>query len=138
MRPAKLPDGSSPFPLAIHHLRLYSGIMTSADLSGSTHADHFDPLRYHAENSHWIEISRGPDAVDIMWDTIGWDASAHEEVQVTLEPTGDLRLRGINASRLWERAVASVSSITDHRDVTNWTSAAPHRANTAPLSLDNS
>jgi hypothetical protein len=60
-----LPDGSGTFPLAVHHLRLYSGIVTLADLSGTTHAGHFGPLRYHAENSRWVEISRGPDAVDI-------------------------------------------------------------------------
>jgi hypothetical protein len=117
------PDGSAPFPMAVHHPRLYDGILTPQGMSGSTHADNFGPLGYHSENSRWVEISRGPDAVDITWDTLGWDAAAHEQVRVTLEPTGDLRLKGANASRLWDRAITSASGSTDHRDVANWTSA---------------
>jgi hypothetical protein len=124
-----LPSGAAPFPLPFDHLRLYNGLWTSADEPGSVGADTFVPLRYHAENSRWVEISRGPDAVDITWDTLGWDTAAHEQVRVTLEPTGDLMLLPrTNASRLWDRAVASAAATTDRRDVANWTSASPHHA----------
>jgi hypothetical protein len=122
-----LPDGSAPFPLAVHHLQLYSRVLNPVDAPRFAHTDGFAPLRYHAENSRWVELSRGLDAVDMTWDTIGWDAAAHEQMRVTLEPTGNLLLHSTNASRLWDRAVASASGATDRRDVANWTSAAPHR-----------
>jgi hypothetical protein len=123
-----LPDRSATFPLPIHHLRLYSGVLNPTDASESVHKEHFAPLRYHAENSRWVELSRGPDAVDITWDTFGWDARTHEQVRVTLERTGDLLLTGTNTSRLWDRTVASASGITGQLDVANWTSAAPQGA----------
>jgi hypothetical protein len=123
-----LPDGSTPFPLPVHHLRLYSGIVTPADPYGSAHTESFAPLRFHEENSRWVELSRGADAMDITWDTFGWDAAAHEQVRVTLQPTGNLLLHGTNASQVWDRAAASAAGIADGRDVTNWTSARQHRA----------
>jgi hypothetical protein len=125
-----LPDGSDPFPLPVHHLRLYIGIMdpTGTSMPGSVHTDDFSPLRYHMENSRWVEISRGPDAMDITWNTIGWDAANHEQVQVTLEPTGNLLVKGTNASQLWNRAVASVAAITDGRDISNWTTTTSYGA----------
>jgi hypothetical protein len=123
-----LPDGSAPFPLPIHSLRLYSGILEHTDMSGSVNTDVFAPLRYHAENSRWLELSRGPDAVVITWDILGFDVTVHEQVRVKIEPTGGLTLRGANASRLWDRAVASAAVMTDRRDMTIWNSAASHGA----------
>ena len=124
-----LPDGSPAFPVAIHQLRLYDAITDTVPRVPLVGADaNFAPPHFHAENSRWAEISRGADAIDITWDTIGWDVSAHEQVRVTLEPTGDLRLRGTNASQLWDRAVASASGVTDSRDGVNWTSTASQRA----------
>jgi hypothetical protein len=125
-----LSDGSGPFPLPIHDLRLYSGVLPPADASGSAQMVRFAPLRFHEENSRWVELSRGADAVQITWDTFGWDAAAHEQVWVTLEPTGDLQIRAENTTQLWDRAVASASGITDLRTVSNWTSAASHGAET--------
>jgi hypothetical protein len=123
-----LADGSAPFPLPVHHLRLYGGVVNLRDAPGSAQTDAFTPLRYHAENSRWVKISRGADAVEITWDAFGWETVAHDQVQVMLEPTGNLLLKGTNASRLWDRAIGSVSGITKKSDTANWTSAASYRA----------
>jgi hypothetical protein len=124
-----LPDRSVPFPLPIHNLRLYSGVVNPADESESMPVERLAALRFHKENSRWVKLSRGADAMDITWDICGWEGAVHEQVRVALEPTGGLRLKGTNASQLWDRAVASASSVTGYRDVTNWTSAALHGAN---------
>jgi hypothetical protein len=119
-----LPDGSSPFPLPICHLRLYSGVVTPPDLSGSVQADACAPLSYHEANSRWVEISRGTDAVEVAWRNFGRGVTAHDETRITLEPSGSLLLHGANSSQLWDRAVTSASGMTDARVVTNWTSVA--------------
>jgi hypothetical protein len=104
----RLSDGSGPFPLPIHDLRLYSRVVTPADVYRPAQLVRFAPLRFYEENSRWVEFSCGADTMD-TWNTFGWDAAAHEQVRVTLEPTGALQLKGMNASLMWDRAVASIA-----------------------------
>eukprot|EP01051_Picozoa_sp_SAG22_P018784 SAG22_NODE_3266_length_1820_cov_4.939570_1_plen_380_part_00 len=118
-------DGTGPFPPELHvfRLRLHPGIF---DPNTTTADDNrFDPLEYHNENTRWVKISRGLDGVDLEWWTFGWERAAHENVQVSLEPAGGIRLAAGNTSLLWNRAVASAGAVTDDRTaVSNWTSAA--------------
>jgi hypothetical protein len=120
------PGGFDPFPFPIHGLRLYNEIIALEDTHdvGTVHTDVFSPLAYHAENSRWVALSRGADAVEITWDTFGWGAAAHQQVQVVLDPTGGIVLRaGVNSSQMWDRAVAAAAAVTDKREVAAWSLA---------------
>jgi hypothetical protein len=114
--------GSSSFAIPIYRLRLYTGAVAPADLFG--HTESFALMEYHAKNSRWVQVSAGADAIQVTWDTFGWDAVAHEQVHITLDPTGELVAEAENTSALWDRAVGSCSGVSNHRHIGNWTSAA--------------
>ena len=112
-----------PFPFQIHRLLLYSGLVSPNTTSSV--ANSFALLPFHAENSRWVEISRGLDGLDITWYHFGWERAAHEQARVSLDPAGSVLVVAENISLLWDRAVASAGGITgDHAAVTNWSSAA--------------
>eukprot|EP01051_Picozoa_sp_SAG22_P001950 SAG22_NODE_82_length_21749_cov_10.719769_7_plen_864_part_00 len=130
-------DGTAPFPPDLHvfRLRLHPGIL---DPNITAAADNrFEPLEYHNENTRWVEISRGLDGVDITWSTYGWERAAHENVQISLEPAGGIKLAAGNASLLWNRAVASAGAVTDDRaTVSNWTAAALNTSGAIGIRID--
>ena len=112
-----------PFPFQIHRLLLYSGLVSPNTTSSV--ANSFALLPFHADNSRWVEISRGLDGVDITWYRFGWERAAREQARVSLDPAGSVLVVAENISLLWDRAVASAGGITgDHAAVTNWSSAA--------------
>jgi hypothetical protein len=115
-------DGTAPFPLPIHRLRLFASALepTELDVSGLSVGD---VARYQPENSRSMMLSRGVDALEVQWDTVGWNAEAHDQVHATLDSLGGISLRCDNVSMLWDRAVASAGGVT-LSDVSNWTSAA--------------
>ena len=116
------------FPLAVRGLRVLENIIAVPSTAASEIAPVVPPLPYHAENSRWVEISRGLDGVEIIWDTIGWERATHERVTVSLDPTGGITVITRNASMLWDRAVASAGCVTgDAATVGNWTSATLNR-----------
>ena len=126
-------DAGTPLQLAVHRLRLYPGLVdpNATDPTGTLF-----PLPYHAENSRWVEISRGLDGVDITWDTIGWEGT-HEHVKVTLDPAGGISITTQNVSALWDRAVASASGIAgDSFNAVNWSSTALNTTGTFGLHID--
>jgi len=116
-------DGTAPFQLPIHRLRVFGGALEPSELdtSGLTVGE---LARYQPENSRSIMLSRGTDALEIQWDTVGWNAEAHDHLHATLDSLGDISLRCDNVSRLWDRAVASTGALTKHADISNWTSSA--------------
>eukprot|EP01051_Picozoa_sp_SAG22_P000949 SAG22_NODE_31_length_27697_cov_7.384376_20_plen_430_part_00 len=109
---------SQPLPFAIQQLRLMPGLVDpNTTLSDSV-------IPYRAENSRWLEISRGLDGVEIRWDTIGWEQATHEQVAVSLDPAGGITVTARNMSVLWDRAVASAGGVANDRAAAaNWTSA---------------
>ena len=113
-------DGTVPFPLPLHRLRIFEGALdpTQLDASG-VQAGYL--LRYQPESSRSIKLSRGSDAVEITWDTVGWSAATHEHVHAELDHVGGVSLRCNNVSSLWDRAVASTGTLTGELDVRNWT-----------------
>jgi hypothetical protein len=115
-------DGTAPFQLPIHRLRLFASALepTELDASGLMAGD---LARYQPENSRSIMLSRGIDALEVQWDTLGWNAEAHDHAHATLDSLGGISLRCDNVSMLWDRAVASAGGVT-LSDVSNWTSAA--------------
>ena len=115
-------DGTAPFQLPIHRLRLFASALepTELDVSGLLVGD---VARYQPENSRSMMLSRGIDALEVQWDTLGWNAEAHDQVHATLDSLGGISLRCDNVSMLWDRAVASAGGVT-LSDVSNWTSAA--------------
>jgi hypothetical protein len=68
-------------------------------------------------------LSRGIDALEVQWDTLGWNAEAHDHVHATLDSLGGISLRCDNVSMLWDRAVASAGGVTGS-EVSNWTAVA--------------
>ena len=117
-------DGTAPFPLPIHRLRVFGTALMPEQLDGSGLAVG-DMLRYQPENSRAIHLSRGTDALEVTWDTFGWDAAAHDHVHATLDSLGGISLRCDNSSTLWDRAVASaLRGVAYQFDASNWTSAA--------------
>ena len=116
-------DGSAPFQLPIHRLRVFAGALDPSELDASGLAVG-DLARYQLENSRSMMLSRGIDALEVTWDTIGWNAEAHEHVHATLDSLGGISLHCRNMSVLWDRAVASVGAVTHFDDVSNWTSSA--------------
>eukprot|EP01045_Picozoa_sp_COSAG04_P001345 COSAG04_NODE_44_length_31776_cov_9.320769_2_plen_1968_part_00 len=117
-------DGTAPFPLPLHRLRVVEGALRLGDVDAYG-MQPGDLLRYQPENSRSIKLSRGTDALEVTWDTFGWDTTAHDHVHVSLDSTGGVRLRCDNMSLLWDRAVASASGVTGDRSaISNWTSEA--------------
>ena len=115
-------DGTAPFQLPIHRLRLFASALepTELDVPGLLVGD---VARYQPENSRSVMLSRGIDALEVQWDTLGWNAEAHDHVHATLDSLGGISLRCDNVSMLWDRAVASAGGVT-LSDVSNWTTAA--------------
>eukprot|EP01045_Picozoa_sp_COSAG04_P013769 COSAG04_NODE_994_length_8876_cov_9.074763_2_plen_2355_part_01 len=116
-------DGTAPFPLPIHRLRVFGNALSPGELEGSGLAVG-DLLRFQPENSRTIRLSRGTDALEVTWDTFGWNAAAHDHVHGTLDSLGGVGLRCDNVSTLWDRAVASAGGTAGQLNVSNWTSAA--------------
>ena len=117
-------DGTAPLTLPLHRLRVFGGALAPDDLDSSGLLPPGDFVRYQPENSRSVVLSRGTDALDITWDTIGWNAAAHDHVHVALDSSGSIRLRCNNVSSLWDRAVDHARRLTGTRDVHNWTSSA--------------
>ena len=118
------PDGTAPFPLPLHRLRVFEGALSPSELDTSGLLTNGDLLRYQPQNSRSVKLSRGTDALEITWDTIGWNAATHDQVHATLDYLGGVRLRCDNVSWLWDRAVASTGAIiTGNTEVHNWTSS---------------
>eukprot|EP01046_Picozoa_sp_COSAG06_P004705 COSAG06_NODE_201_length_20356_cov_7.834140_2_plen_629_part_00 len=115
-------DGTAPFQLPIHRLRLFATVLAPSAMDG-TGLPIGDLARYQPENSHSVVLSRGTDALEIEWDTVGWNSAAHDHVHARLDSLGDISLRCNNVSVLWDRAVTSAGGITGD-DASNWTSAA--------------
>ena len=121
-------DGTRYFRLPISRLRLSPGIRNSTEF------DAFSPLPFHAENSRWLEISTGLDGVDMTWDTFGvlhplsGAHITHEQVMVSLKPTGDIAITAGNDSALslWDRSISAVSGIAGDVTAERWTSTALH------------
>ena len=84
------------------------------------------PLEYHAENSRWVQISRGLDGVSVILDTFGWERGDHEQVVVSLDPSGGVMIATQNMSMMWDRAIASAGVLTGRAQTSrlNWTSSA--------------
>ena len=123
------------FPFAIHQLRLHSGIVSPNGTNPVTNS--FVPLPYHAENSRWVEISRGLDGLDVTWSTFGWERAAREQVKVSLDPAGGFVITAENASQLWDRAVASAgANAHDHTAIANWSYAALNSTGAVGLHID--
>ena len=116
-------DGTASFPLPLHRVRLFEGALEPSELDTSG-GQVGDLVRFQPENSRSIKLSRGTDALDITWNTIGWNAAAHDHVHVELDYLGGVSLRCNNVSSLWDRAVASTGAITGGSDIGNWTSSA--------------
>jgi hypothetical protein len=97
-----------------------------------TVVDTFTPLTYHAENSRWVEISRGLDGVEIRWDTIGWEPEVHEQVTVSLDLAGGITITSTNDSSLtlYDRAIRAVTGIAGDA-AANWSSTARGHANSS-------
>ena len=115
-----------PFPLPIHRLRLFPGLV-SPNTTRTLTSDAVAPLPYHGENSRWVEISRGANGVDITWHTFGWEQGAHQQVTVSLDPSGRTTVVTANVSSLWDRAIASAGGASnDHQGdaSSNWSSSA--------------
>ena len=115
-------DGTAPFQLPIHRLRVYSEAVAPSNLDTSGAVDG-GLARYQPENSRSMLLSRGIDALDVQWDTIGWNVEAHDHVHVTLDSLGGINLRCNNLSKLWDRAVGSAVGMTGVV-ASNWTSSA--------------
>jgi hypothetical protein len=115
-------DGTAPLPLPVHRLRLFAGALESSELDASG-LPAGDLARYQPENSRSVMLSRGIDALEVQWDTLGWNAEAHDHVHATLDSVGGISLRCNNVSMLWDRAVASAGLLTGS-DISNWTSSA--------------
>ena len=141
-------DGSAPFQLPVHRLRVFAGALAPSELDASG-LPMGDLARYQPENSRSIMLSRGTDAIEVQWDTIGcksepicirapvdlWsftdrllvpigNVAAHDHVHATLDSLGGIRLRCDNVSLLWDRAVGSGSGITGDLGVSNYTTSA--------------
>eukprot|EP01051_Picozoa_sp_SAG22_P002090 SAG22_NODE_89_length_21278_cov_16.698758_9_plen_638_part_00 len=112
------------FPLAVRGLQVFDSI-TAIPSTTALETASFAPLPYHAENSRWVQISRGLDGVEIRWDTIGWERATHEQVTVSLDPAGGITaVTTRNTSLLWDRATASTGGVaSDPAAAANWTSA---------------
>eukprot|EP01045_Picozoa_sp_COSAG04_P016396 COSAG04_NODE_1365_length_7074_cov_49.110394_2_plen_560_part_01 len=121
--------GTAPFPLPLHRLRLVEGALHPHDLD-ATGTQFGELLRFQPENSRSIKLSRGTDALEVTWDTFGWDTSVKNHVYVALDSLGGAQLRYENVSLLWDRAVASIAAIAGVSDVSNWTSAMAANAST--------
>ena len=104
--------GEDAFPFRIVHLGIYPGLI-SPNTTHSTNKRLITPLPYHEQNQKWVEISRGMDGVDIMFDTIGWDKSTHEQVKVILDPAGSISITTNRSSSLRDHALASAGDIAD-------------------------
>ena len=115
-------DGTAPFPLPLHRLRIIEGAFSPTDLD-AVGVQTGDLLRYQPENSRSVKLSRGTDALEITWNTIGWNAAAHDHVHVELDYLGGVSIRCNNVSSLWDRAISSTGAIADV-DIRNWTSSA--------------
>ena len=114
-------DGTAPLQLPIHRLRLFATALSPSTMD-ETGLPIGDLARYQPENSRSVMLSRGTDALEIEWDTVGWNSAAHDHVHARLDSLGDISLRCNNVSVLWDRAVTSAGVITGD-DASNWTSA---------------
>lgn len=114
-------DPVRPFPLPLHHLLIMPGIVSPAAVQPAS----FAPLVHRAENMRWVEVSSGPDGVDVTWDTVGFEASIHEQVKVTLDTTGGLTATTQNfSSHMWNQVVPSAGRVVaDTEGARNWTTA---------------
>jgi hypothetical protein len=112
-------DGT-PFPLPIHRLRLFAGALSQRSLEGASLTSGV-LQQWQPENSRTIQLSRGTDALELEWNTLGWNAAVHNHVHTTLDSLGGVSLRCSNVSVLWDRAVGSAASIA-LADISNWTS----------------
>ena len=105
-----------------HSLRLFASALEPTELDASALMVG-DLARYQPENSRSVMLSRGIDALEVQWDTLGWNAEAHDQVHATLDSLGGISIRCDNVSMLWDRAVVSAGRVACG-DVSNWTSAA--------------
>jgi len=68
--------------------------------------------RFQPENSHSIKLSHGTDAIEVTWDTVGWNAAVHDQVHLELDHMGGAKLSSGQAqSWLWSRAIASLEGV---------------------------
>ena len=63
-------DGTAPFQLPIHRLRVFAAALAPSELDASG-LPMGDLARYQPENSRSIMVSRGTDALEVQWDTLG-------------------------------------------------------------------
>lgn len=104
-------DGTASLPpqIHVHRIRFHPGLVDPNSTEPSD--NNFAPIEYHAEMSRWVEISRGLDGVTIIWDTIGWEKAAHEQISLSLDPAGDILVSASKRSVMWERAIVSAGSV---------------------------
>ena len=115
-------DGSAPFPLPVHRLRIYDTSLQPDRIAIIDSPGQL--LQYHSVDSRNVKLSRGTDALEVTWDTFGWSYSTHQHVSVSFGRAGDTFIRCDNVSSLWDRAVRSASHLSDGRDVMNYSAAA--------------
>ena len=63
-------DGTAPFQLPIHRLRVFAGALSPSKLDASG-LPTGDLAQYQPENSRSVMLSRGTDALEVQWDTMG-------------------------------------------------------------------
>eukprot|EP01046_Picozoa_sp_COSAG06_P045664 COSAG06_NODE_6346_length_2974_cov_10.105434_2_plen_622_part_00 len=106
-------DGTSPFLLPLYRLRIFESdhvLDQSFDTPGA--APPGSMARFQPENSHSIKLSRGTDAIEVTWDTVGWNAAVHDQVHLELDHMGGAKLSSGQAqSWLWSRAIASLEGV---------------------------
>jgi hypothetical protein len=116
-------DGSSSFTLKLHRIRIFDKVLTPDEIDASGLLGMGETLAFHGQNTRWLHLSRGTDALSVDWSTIGSGADTEKDVSVTLDAHGDITVGCTNVSSLWDQALISAAGITDRRSTENLTSA---------------
>ena len=102
-------DGSAPFQLPIHRLRIFAGALSPSELDASG-LPVGELARYQPENSRSIMLSRGTDAIEVKWDTVGCEYRSnpfptfnHAAVSDKLLPIQGMPLSTTASTRRWTR-----------------------------------
>ena len=111
------PDGTAPILLPVHRLRLFDGRLTLGQLE-TYGLQSGNERPYIVENSRLIKVEKGIDALEIQWNTFGWNVDVHHQVQMSIDDVGKVTVFGTNQSSSRDRALEAVASLVN---LHNWT-----------------